>query len=525
MIDGQLWGSLSFVDAAAERRQWSWAETDTLATLAGLIGVAVARARYVKELADANMIVQNSPTILYRLRGEPSLPMIYVSHNIIKFGHKPEELLSASNWSQCLIHPEDQAKVGAAMARLLEKGAEASSIEFRLATGSGRYRWVDNRYTPVRDKDGRLVEVEGIIIDITERKAAEEEIALLARTDALTGLANRATFNERLGQTFAATRRGGASFAVLCLDLDHFKNVNDTLGHPAGDQLLCQMADRLKDNVRETDLVARLGGDEFVILQSDVSDLASTGTLAAKIKEALSQPYVIDGNELHLTVSIGISPFVPGTASPELMMSQADMALYRAKDEGRNRYRFHSKALDEQMHVRVALADELRTAIDQKQFALHYQPQIELHSGRIVGMEALVRWQHPTRGTLYPAQFLPVAQQTGMIIPLGRWVLDEACQQMKRWHELGLAPSLIVVNVSLQELKSGSDLVAAVAATLQKCGLAPQQLEIDVTEATLAQITWSQSDVLSQLHRLGVGIAIDDFEPSTPRSSTCGRTT
>lgn len=511
MIGGQLWGSLSFVDAAAEQRQWSWAETDALATLAGLIGVAVARARYVKELADANVIVQNSPTILYRLRGEPSLPMIYVSHNITKFGHTPEELLGASNWAQLLIHPEDQAKVGTAMARLLEKGAEASSIEFRLATESGRYRWVDNRYTPVRDKDGRLVEVEGIIIDITERKAAEEKIALLARTDALTGLANRATFNERLAQAFAATGRGGAPFAVLCLDLDHFKNVNDSLGHPAGDQLLCQMADRLRNALRETDLVARLGGDEFAILQSDVADLASTGTLAVKIMEVLSEPYVIDGNELHLTVSIGISPFVPGIASPEVMMSQADMALYRAKDEGRNRYRFHSKALDEQMHVRVALADELRAAIDQKQFVLHYQPQIELHSGKIVGMEALVRWRHPTRGMLFPGQFLPVAEQTGMIVPLGRWVLDEACQQMKRWHELGVAPPVIAVNVSLQELKSGKDLVAAVAATLQKYGLVSEQLELDVTEATLAQITWSRSDVLNHLHRMGVGIAIDDF--------------
>ncbi len=320
----------------------------------------------------------------------------------------------------------------------------------------------------MRDKDGRLVEVEGIIIDITERKAAEEKIALLARTDGLTGLANRATFNERLQQTYAATRRGGAPFAVLYLDLDHFKNVNDTLGHPAGDQLLCQMADRLRTSIRETDLVARLGGDEFAILQSDISDLASAGTLAAKILEMLSQPYVIDGNELHLTVSIGISPFLPGTASPDVMMSQADMALYRAKDEGRNRYRFYSKALDEQMHIRVALVDELRAAIDQKQFVLHYQPQIELHSGKIVGMEALVRWRHPTRGMLFPTQFLPVAEQTGMIVPLGRWVLGEACQQMKQWHELGVAPPLIAINVSLQELKNDKDLVAAVAATLEK---------------------------------------------------------
>lgn len=510
-IGGQLWGSFSFAASASERRQWSWAEIDTLGTLAGLIGVAVARARYVKELADANVIVQNSPTILYRLRGEPAMPMIYISQNITKFGHDPKELLSTSNWSQRLIHPEDQAKVGAAMARLLEADAEASSIEFRLPTGTGRYRWVENRYTPVRDKDGRLIEVEGFISDITERKAADEKIALLARTDALTGLANRATFNERLGQVFAATRRGGALFSVLSLDLDHFKNVNDSLGHAAGDQVLCQMAERLKNSIRETDLVARLGGDEFAILQTNITDVASAGALAGKIKEVLSQPYIVDGNQLHLTVSIGISPFVPGIASPEVMMSQADMALYRAKDEGRNRYRFHSKEMDAQMHVRVALIDEIRDAIERKQFQVYYQPQVELRSGRIVGMEALLRWQHPTRGMLYPIEFLPIAEQTGLIVPIGRWVLDTACRQMKLWLDAGVAPPLIAVNVSLEELKVGREFVEGVRAALDKYGLAPKQLEMDVTEATLAQLTWTQSDVLSELHALGTGVAIDDF--------------
>lgn len=510
-IGGQLWGSFSFVASAPERRQWSWAEIDTLGTLAGLIGVAVARARYVKELADANVIVQNSPTILYRLRGEPAMPMIYISQNITKFGHDPKELLSTPNWSQRLIHPEDQAKVGAAMTRLLEVGAEASSIEFRLATGTGRYRWVENRYTPVRDKDGRLIEVEGFINDITERKAADEKIALLARTDALTGLANRATFNERLGQVFAATRRGGPLFSVLSLDLDHFKNVNDSLGHPAGDQVLCQMAERLANSIRETDLVARLGGDEFAVLQTDITDVASAGTLAGKIQEALSQPYIVDGNQLHLTVSIGISPFVPGIASPEVMMSQADMALYSAKDEGRNRYRFHSREMDAQMHVRIALIDEIRVAIERRQFQVYYQPQVELRSGKIVGMEALLRWRHPTRGMLYPIEFLPIAEQTGLIVPLGRWMLDTTCRQMKRWLDAGLAPPLIAVNVSLEELKLGREFVDAVRATLDRHGLSPKQLEMDVTEATLAQLTWMQSDVLGELHALGISVAIDDF--------------
>ncbi len=224
-----------------------------------------------RELSNANIIVQNSPVILYRLRGEPSFPLIYVSHNITKLGHDPQTLLASPSWAQSLINPDDQAKVGEAMARVLEKDAEGASIEFRLRTGDGALRWVENRYVPVRDKDGRLIEVEGIIIDITERKAAEEKIALLARTDGLTGLANRATFTERLRQAFAAAQRGALAFAILYLDLDEFKPVNDTFGHPVGDLLLQQVAERLKSCTRESDLVARLGGDEFAILQGEMS--------------------------------------------------------------------------------------------------------------------------------------------------------------------------------------------------------------------------------------------------------------
>ena len=272
MIEGKLWGLLIFSDSADTRRKWNWAETDALGTLAGLIGVAIIRARYVKELTDANMIVQNSPTILYRLRGEPSLPLTYISPNIKKFGHDPAELLAAPNWSELLIDPDDQPKFGEAMTKVLQKGSSGGSIEFRLRTGDDTRRFVENRYTPVRDKLGRLVEIEGIIIDITERKIAEEQIALLARTDGLTGLANRTTFVDRLRQTLAATKRGANPFAVLYLDVDHFKDVNDTLGHPVGDILLKEIAERLKANTRDEDVVARLGGDEFAILQTDVTD-------------------------------------------------------------------------------------------------------------------------------------------------------------------------------------------------------------------------------------------------------------
>jgi diguanylate cyclase (GGDEF)-like protein/PAS domain S-box-containing protein len=463
------------------------------------------------ELSNANIIVQNSPVILYRLRGEPSFPLIYVSHNITKLGHDPQTLLTSPNWSKTLIDPRDQVKVGEAMARILDKDAQGSSIEFRLCAADGVLRWVENRYVPVRDKEGRLIEVEGIVIDITERKAAEDQIALLARTDVLTGLANRATLTERLNHAFAAAERGALSFAVLYLDLDRFKCVNDTHGHTVGDLLLQQVAERLRDCTRETDLIARLGGDEFAILQGEMREPANAGSLAAKIQASLAAPYLINGTQIDISVSIGISPYAPGVAGPSAMLVQADLALYRSKGEGRNQYHFHSAELDRDVLDRVTLGGELKRAIEGDELELQYQPQVELSTHHIVGMEALVRWNHPTRGLLPPNLFIPIAEKTGAIVALGRWVLNQACRQMSLWRSEGLSLPVIAVNLSLFQLKGGQELVRDVTETLAKWGLAPSDLEFDVTEATLAQLTWTQNEVLPQLRELGVKLAIDDF--------------
>ncbi|MDQ0086525.1 diguanylate cyclase (GGDEF)-like protein/PAS domain S-box-containing protein [Variovorax boronicumulans] len=464
-----------------------------------------------RELSDANIIVQNSPTILYRLRGEPAFPLIYISHNITKFGHEPAALLADPNWADVLIDPADQPGVAAAMARVLEKDAEGASIEYRLRMGDGRRRWVENRYVPVRDKEGRLIEVEGIVIDVTERKIAEEQLARLARTDGLTGLANRATLTERLHQAHAAARRGAVPFALHCLDLDHFKPVNDMFGHPAGDLLLHEVAQRLKNCTRETDVVARLGGDEFAVLQSEMGEPAAAGALAAKILVELARPYMIDGNEVHVSASIGICPYIPGSESPDEMLVQADVALYRSKEEGRNQYRFHSEELDLAVRDRVALGEDLKKAIEREELELYYQPQVELSSGKIVGVEALLRWHHPLRGLLDAAAFVPIAERTGGIVTLGRWVLDQACRQMSLWSEQGVQPPVVAINLSLGQLRQGSELVREVVESLAKWQLDPSALEFDVTESTLAQMTWTHNDVLPQLRALGVRIAIDDF--------------
>jgi diguanylate cyclase (GGDEF)-like protein/PAS domain S-box-containing protein len=486
-----------------------WQKTEQAAFKMTALEMAVEER--TRELSDANIIVQNSPVILYRLRGEPSFPLIYISHNITKLGYEPATLLASSLWAHELIHPDDRVKVGEAMVRILDKDAPGSSIEFRLRAADGALRWVENRYVPVRDKDGRLIEVEGIVIDITERKAAEDKITHLARTDGLTGLANRATFIERLRQSFALAQRSALGFAVLYLDLDKFKPVNDTFGHPVGDLLLQEVAGRLKGCTRASDLVARIGGDEFAIVQSEVSEPANAGALAVKVQDELRRPFLIHGSEINVSVSIGISPYLTGVESADAMLVQADMALYRSKEEGRNQYHFHSSALDQDVLDRVTLAGEIRGAIDRGEFELEYQPQVELSTQSIVGMEALVRWNHPQRGVLPPRHFISIAEKTGSMAALGHWILDQACRQLSLWRTAGLKLPVIAVNLSFLQLKCGAEFTRYVAQTVAKWGLEPSDVEFDVTEATLAQLTWSQNEVLPQLRQLGVKIAIDDF--------------
>ncbi|ETD38818.1 GGDEF/EAL domain-containing response regulator [Pseudomonas chlororaphis] len=464
-----------------------------------------------RELADANIIVQNSPTILYRLRGEPSFKLMYISHNITKFGHVAAQLVASDNWAQTLIHPDDQAKVESAMLRVLDRDVAGASIEFRMRTGDGAFRWVENRYIPVRNDQGQLVEVEGIILDITERKLAEEKMALMARTDSLTGLANRATLIERLHQAFAAARRGASPFAMFYLDLDHFKRINDTLGHPIGDLLLQEVSRRIRACTRENDVVARLGGDEFAILQLDVDEATHCAALATKIRDTLVLPYSLEGNEVRISVSIGISLYSPQTLSADSLMAQSDMALYRSKDQGRNQFHFHSEEINREVTERVTLANELKLALERDELHLHYLPEVDLGTGRILGMAAQVRWLHPRRGWLEAEDFMPAAEKTGIVIALGHWQLDQACRQMSAWRDQNMAPPLIAIHLSLVQLKTGSELIYDVLRTTARWGLCPWDLRFDVTEGTLAQTKWTHNDILPRLCELGVKIAIDDF--------------
>jgi diguanylate cyclase (GGDEF)-like protein len=343
-----------------------------------------------------------------------------------------------------------------------------------------------------------------------ELQLANQEITVLAQCDALTGLANRRAFNDELASAFATRRNGGPPFAVLYFDLDHFKDINDTLGHPTGDRLLKQVAERVLGIIRRGDMAARFGGDEFAILQRD-ADMTAMATMAGRLNEGLAAPYVIDGNVVHITVSVGIALDTLAIATPDALVIQADLALYRAKQDGRNCYRFHTPELDREVYERVTTSDELRSAIGRGELRLHYQPQVELQSGRIVGVEGLLRWQHPTRGLLGPGQFIPIAERTGMIAALGEWAFEEACRQMRSWTDEGIAPDLIAVNFSASQFKIGSSLDQTLSEVLNKWRIAPFSVEVELTESVLMEVTEEHSESLERLRQLGVRIAIDDF--------------
>jgi len=298
---------------------------------------------------------------------------------------------------------------------------------------------------------------------------------------------------------------------VLYLDLDHFKDVNDTLGHPAGDALLKVVADRLRACVREIDMVSRFGGDEFAVLQEDVDNIAGSEALAAKICQALAASFSIGGNQLHFSASIGIVPYDDDVADPEAMMTKADLALYRAKTEGRNRFRFHIRELDEKAHERVMIGEGLYSAIENGEFELYYQPQVEMRSGRLVGMEALVRWNHPERGLLLPERFISIAESNGSILRIGQWVIERTCRQIAAWREQDVAPLVVAANVSAGQFKLACNLDRIVAEALAEYAIPADQFELELTASVLMEATQRHLEEFERLRRIGVRIAIDDF--------------
>jgi diguanylate cyclase (GGDEF)-like protein len=393
------------------------------------------------------------------------------------------------------LRAADSARIRGSIDRLKQAGQVAAWVG-ELSDG----RSLSVHFTPLEDQ-GCIVTLE----DVTEQHRAAARISHMAMHDALTGLPNRLLFHERLSEAVAHSRRDVPS-AVLCLDLDHFKTVNDTLGHPVGDALLKLVTDRLRAQVRETDTVARLGGDEFAIIQFSADQPKDATSLATRLIETLSAPYQIDGHQVIIGTSVGIVVLPDDGQDPDLLLKNADLALYRAKADGRSRYRFFEREMDARMQARRALEMDLRQALANGEFEVFYQPLMNVKSRTVTGFEALLRWCSPQRGVVPPAEFIPLAEEIGLIIPLGGWVLSRACTDAATW------PGGVKVAVNLSPLQFASrTLVEDVAAALAASGLEPRRLELEITETVMLEDTETVLAILHRLRNLGVGIAMDDF--------------
>jgi len=393
---------------------------------------------------------------------------------------------------------------------LLESHKEFRDMELCRLDESGKKIWISISGEPVFDSSGAFKGYRGVGKDITERKLDEEHIHFIANHDALTSLPNRAMFADVLTLAIQNARRYVRSFAVLFIDLDRFKNINDTLGHDSGDKLLQEMGKRLGQTMRTSDFVARLGGDEFVILVQEIAEAKQVASVARKVLSALVQPVTIQGQECRVTASIGICMF-PSEAQDEVaLMKNADIAMYRAKEDGKNNYKFYTEEMNLHSFERLALETSLRRGLERNEFLLHYQAKLDLNTGRITGVEALVRWQHPDMGLVPPAQFIPLAEETGLIVAIGRWVLHTACAQSVAWQKQGLPPVHIAVNLSARQF-ADDDLVEDIAATLKSTGLQPSLLELELTESMVIQNTERAGRVLGEIKAMGVRLAIDDF--------------
>ena len=369
---------------------------------------------------------------------------------------------------------------------------------------------IEDSVAPIHDRDGQATGAVIVFRDVSAARAMALQMAHSAQHDFLTGLPNRMLFNDRVGQAIGLAQRHMKKVGVLFLDLDGFKHINDSLGHPIGDKLLQSIAKRLVDCVRGSDTVSRQGGDEFVVLLSEMEQPEDAAITARRMLQAVAEAHPIDQHDLHVTTSIGLSVYPDDGLDAEALIKNADTAMYQAKENGRQSYQFFMPAMNVRAVERQSIEESLRRALEREEFALHYQPKINLKTGEISGAEALIRWTHPTRGPVPPGQFIPVAEDCGLILPIGNWVLREACKQARAWVDAGLPLGTMAVNISAMEFRD-ENFLEGVFAILKDTGLDPRSLELELTESVLMKRAESTESILRKLRARGVQLAVDDF--------------
>jgi diguanylate cyclase (GGDEF)-like protein/PAS domain S-box-containing protein len=425
-----------------------------------------------------------------------------------KSGIALERILGKTRWE--LVNGLADTEYGREHMAAIASREPFRNLEYRLLDDNGDERWFCVSGQPMFDDGGRFTGYRGTGSDITARKITEQRVHHVAQHDVLTGLPNRSLLQDRLGQAVAYATRSGHPVWVMLIDLDRFKFVNDSMGHKAGDVLLMTVAARLRSSLRDTDTVARLSGDEFVVILSQHEDQPLTGDIVQRVMDSVAQPVMLGPKEFFVTCSIGVAAYPSDGTPPDSLIEHADIAMYRAKKLGRNNFQFYTPAMNEESLERVRIESALRNALDRNEFVLHYQPQVDLKTGQIVGMEALIRWKHPELGMVPPNRFIGVAEDTGLIVPIGAWVMRTAAAQNKAWQDAGLGRLRVAVNVSARQF-SAADLVPGIEQVLLDTGLDPSCLELELTESLFMSDVTPAVELLHRMKSLGVQLSIDDF--------------
>jgi diguanylate cyclase (GGDEF)-like protein/PAS domain S-box-containing protein len=507
--DRELVGVMEFF--GREARQPDEMLQQITLSIGAQIGQFVQRKQAEAALRDSEenfrQLAGNIPEIFWMTdAGQRSLIYLSPAYEAITGRSTDEVRRDPRRWLDA-VHPDDRERVRAARKAIPDSDYD---LEYRVLTADGRTRWIHDQAFPVRDGEGRVYRIAGISSDVTQRKEAEEKLVYLAHYDGLTGLPNRTLFQDRLEQTLAQAGRRGWLVAVMFIDLDRFKIANDTLGHSAGDQLLKQVAQRLSDCVRTGDTVGRFGGDEFGLILSDLRNAEDARLVAQKVLAVFGRPFLIEGNEVYVTASIGISMYPPDSTDGEALMKNADAAMYRAKESGRNAFQFFTREMNERALRRLDLENSLRRALERGEFLLYYQPKASLKTGELTGFEALLRWQRPGHGLVPPNEFVPLLEDTGLIVPVGEWVLASACRQMRQWQLAGVQPVPIAVNLAARQFAS-TNLGATVKRIIDEHGVDPRYIELELTESSLMINTEEAVQTLSYLKSLGLRLSIDDL--------------
>jgi diguanylate cyclase (GGDEF)-like protein len=407
------------------------------------------------------------------------------------------------------LHPEDRPRFSQSLEQCLH-GTGSLDIEYRVAWPDGTFRWLRTKGDALLDLEGDPIKVLWVTEDVSQRKDMDARVRFLAHHDLLTGLPNRTLFQDRLQQALAAAKRMESRVALLFIDLDRFKYVNDSFGHRAGDILLQTVAARLRGCVRETDTVCRHAGDEYLIVLSALRDPTEAALVAGKVLTTFEEPFDLDGQEIQISASVGISVYPDDGQTSEDLIRNADAAMYHSKKNGRNRYEFFTSELTAPVAERLVLANQLRRAVERNELVLHYQPQYEANGNRLIATEALVRWNHAEHGLLTPDSFIPLAEESDIIHLIGEWVLGEACRQVNAWQNEGRRVVPVAINFSALQFRR-ANLVQGVSSALARHGLEPRHLEIELTENAIMQDPKEAATILDELHDMGVGISIDDF--------------